>query len=166
MLPVGHWHTDERLRDRKTYANQSNNNGIGLPAKTGIERQRMIKNYAITYGLGNRTMKLLDWASVLGPAVFALGVGVTLPAAVDAEPQRGAVAVACTNPYSGATWQIRIDYDRRTVDSNPAEIDDATISWRDRATGWHYDLDRKSGKLTIILASSTGGNFLYDNCKL
>jgi hypothetical protein len=32
--------------------------------------------------------------------------------------------------------------------------------------GWNYTLDRKSGNLTVIIASSTGGNFLYDRCKL
>jgi len=76
------------------------------------------------------------------------------------------VDVTCTNPHSGATWQIRIDYDRSTVDSNPARINDATISWRDAKDGWNYTLDRKSGKLTVVLASSTGGSFLYDQCKL
>ena len=79
---------------------------------------------------------------------------------------RGESAVTCTNPYSGASWQIRIDYDRATVDSNPANISDTTIWWRDASNGWSYALDRKSGKLTITLASATGGNFLYDYCKL
>jgi hypothetical protein len=83
-----------------------------------------------------------------------------------ANAQKGETAISCTNPYSGATWQIRIDYDRSTVDSNPARISEATISWRDAKDGWNYTLDRKSGKLTVILASATGGNFLYDQCKL
>ena len=52
----------------------------------------------------------------------------------------------------------------RTVDSNPALISDAEISWRDAKDGWNYTLNRKSGKLTVILASATGGNFLYDHC--
>jgi hypothetical protein len=85
---------------------------------------------------------------------------------VGAFAQQSGTAVSCTNPYSGATWQIRIDYDQSTVDSNPARINDATISWRDAKDGRNYTLDRKSGKLTIILASSTGGSFLYDKCKL
>jgi len=85
---------------------------------------------------------------------------------VGAKAQKGESAVTCSNPYSGATWQIRIDYDRSTVDANPARINDATISWRDAKDGWNYTLDRKSGKLTVILASATGGNFLYDQCKL
>jgi len=83
-----------------------------------------------------------------------------------AETQRGESVVSCTNPVSGATWQIKIDYDRSTVDANPASISDAKIAWRDASNGWNYALDRKSGKLTITLASATGGNFLYDYCKL
>jgi len=49
---------------------------------------------------------------------------------------------------------------------NPARISDAQISWRDAGDGGNYTLDRKSGKLTVILASSTGGSFFYHRCKL
>jgi hypothetical protein len=86
--------------------------------------------------------------------------------AAAAEAQHGAIAITCRNPFSGATWQIKIDYDRSTVDSNPARISDSEISWRDAKDGWNYTLDRKSGNLTVILASATGGNFLHDRCKL
>jgi hypothetical protein len=75
-------------------------------------------------------------------------------------------AMTCTNPASGARWQIRIDYERSTVDSYPARITDAHISWRDSSDGGNYTLDRRSGKLTVAVASSTGGYFLFDNCKL
>jgi hypothetical protein len=78
----------------------------------------------------------------------------------------GETAITCTNPASGASWQIRIDYDRGTVDSNPAQVSDAKISWRDAKDGGNYTLDRKSGDLTVIVASSTGGYFIYDRCKL
>jgi hypothetical protein len=78
----------------------------------------------------------------------------------------GGVAVTCTNPYSGATWQIAIDYDLKTVDSNPASIGETEISWRDAKDGWRYTLNRKSGALTVVLASATGGNFLFDQCRL
>jgi len=86
--------------------------------------------------------------------------------AANAEAPRGETAISCTNPASGASWQIRIDYDRSTVDSNPARISDAEISWRDAKDGWYYRLDRTSGNLIVTLASATGGNFLYDRCKL
>jgi hypothetical protein len=95
----------------------------------------------------------------------ALAVGLAIPA-MSGEAQRGETAITCTNPVSGASWQIRIDYDRSTVDSNPARISDTEISWRDATNGWNYRLDRKSGNLTVILASATGGNFLYDRCRL
>ncbi len=57
-------------------------------------------------------------------------------APVDGQPQPRAPAITCTNPASGATWQISIDYDRATVDANPARVSDAEISWRDAKDGW------------------------------
>ena len=75
-------------------------------------------------------------------------------------------AVACTNPASGSQWQIRIDYARSTVDTYPASITEAKISWHDTSDGGNYTLDRKSGNLTVVIASSTGGYFLHDQCKL
>ena len=98
-------------------------------------------------------------------AVGMIAVTIAMPAA-GAEAQRGQIEVTCANLTSGASWQIKIDYDRSTVDSNPARISDAEISWRDAKDGWYYRLDRKSGNLTVTLASATGGNFLYDRCKL
>ena len=74
--------------------------------------------------------------------------------------------LTCTNPASGTTWQITIDYDHATVDTNPAKIGDDEIAWRDAKDLWNYTLDRKTGKLTIAVASSTGGYFLHDTCKL
>ena len=32
------------------------------------------------------------------------------------EARAGGAAVTCTNPFSGASWQIAIDYDRQTVE--------------------------------------------------
>jgi hypothetical protein len=83
-----------------------------------------------------------------------------------ARAQHGETAVTCANAVSGAAWQISIDYDRSTVDSNPARISDTEITWKGAKDGWNYTLDRKSGNLTIIIASATGGNFLYHRCKL
>jgi hypothetical protein len=88
-----------------------------------------------------------------------------LAATAISRAQHGAKAVTCTNNTSGASWQINIDYDHSTVDTVPASISDAEISWH-TADGQNFRLDRKSGDLTVILASSTGGAFLYDRCKL
>jgi hypothetical protein len=95
-------------------------------------------------------------------AIAAVLIGVLAPAIGGAAPL-GATTLMCTNLASGANWKINIDFAKSTVDSNPAHIDDAKISWRDR-DGENYTLDRKSGNLTVIVASSTGGYFIYDRC--
>jgi hypothetical protein len=81
------------------------------------------------------------------------------------DAHRGTRAITCTNLSSGASWQVTIDYDKGTVDSHPASIDGVQIKWR-TPDGENYTLDRKSGNLTVVLASSTGGSFLYDRCKM
>ena len=81
------------------------------------------------------------------------------------EASRGAAAMTCTNPASGATWKIQVDFDHSTVDSHPARISDGEIKWHDPNDHGNYTLDRKTGKLTVIVASSTGGAFFYDRCK-
>ena len=60
----------------------------------------------------------------------ALVIGIAAPA-VSAEAQHGERAFTCMNKSSGATWQIKVDYDHSTVDTNPASISDAKIAWRD-----------------------------------
>jgi len=97
---------------------------------------------------------------------LSAGALVFIASFVGAFAQQRDISVTCTNPHSGVTWQIRIDYDHGTVDANPARISDSEISWHDRADGANYTLDRKSGNLTVIIASSTGGFFLHDRCKL
>jgi hypothetical protein len=99
------------------------------------------------------------------PWIAALATGIAV-LAINGQAQASETAITCTNPTSGVSWQIKIDYDRRTVDSNPARISDAEISWHDGADGGNYTLDRKSGNLTVIIASSTAGHFLYDRCRL
>jgi hypothetical protein len=100
-----------------------------------------------------------------GIGVWIAGMAVLAGAGADAA-QLGERTISCTNPASGATWRIRIDYARSTVDSNPARISDTKISWHDAKDGGNYSLDRKSGRLTVVVASSTGGYFLYDQCRL
>src|SRR5215472_10731576 len=87
-------------------------------------------------------------------AVMAgLAVGV---ATCNSEAQEKETAVTCTNPVSGASWQITIDHRSATVDTNPAEITRSAISWFDPRDGGNYTLDLRSGNLTAIVASSTG----------
>jgi hypothetical protein len=73
--------------------------------------------------------------------------------------------LTCTNLVSHAKWQIKIDFGASTVDSNPAEISAAEISWHDATDGGNYTLDRRSGDLTVIVASSTGGYSIHDRCQ-
>jgi len=96
-----------------------------------------------------------------GLALFAIGA-VASPINGAAQP---ATTITCTNLVSGASWQLTINFGNSTVDSNPARISSSKISWHD-GKGGNYTLDRKSGKLTVILASSTGGYFIYDRCTL
>ena len=77
-----------------------------------------------------------------------------------------AARITCTNPSSGATWEIDIDYDQATVDRNAARLSSTEITWRDGKDGGHYSLDLRSGELTVTVASSTGGYFLHDRCDL
>jgi hypothetical protein len=99
-------------------------------------------------------------------AALALAAALTAPFAMAGMAIAAETAISCTNPASGATWQIRIDYDKATVDSNPAAVSDTNISWRDAGDGENYSLDRKSGNLTVTIPSSTGGYFVHDRCKL
>jgi hypothetical protein len=93
-------------------------------------------------------------------------VALLLAPAVSVAAPHGATTLVCTNPASQASWQIRIDFKKSTVDSYPAQISAAQITWLDPRDGGHYALDRKSGALTVVLASSTGGYFLHDHCAL
>jgi len=95
----------------------------------------------------------------------ALATSALIPAAGAQSPPHISV-LTCTNPASGTTWQITIDYDHATVDTYPAKLNDAEITWRDPKDLWNYTLDRKTGELTVVVASSTGGYFLHDMCKL
>ena len=95
-----------------------------------------------------------------------LGIGLALAPAVGAAAPPALATLVCTNPASHASWPIRIDFAKSTVDSNPARISDARITWHDRTDGGNYTLDRATGELTVVLASSTGGYFLHDHCAL
>ena len=89
-----------------------------------------------------------------------------LVSTINGGAQGGTTAITCTNTTSGTSWQISIDFDKATVDSNRAEITGAKISWFDPTDGGNYTLDRTSGDLTAIVASSTGGYFRRGRCSL
>jgi hypothetical protein len=101
---------------------------------------------------------LVTFLALAAAAVAGSAVGL---AATPAES-----ALTCTNPASGTTWQIRVDYVHNTVDANAASISDSQISWHDAKDGGNYTLDRKSGALTFVAPSSTGGYFIFDRCSL
>ena len=102
---------------------------------------------------------------VLGAGIAGLVAGL-LVSTISGGAQGGTTAIICTNPTSGTSWQISIDFDKATVDSNQAEITGAKISWFDPADGGNYTLDRTSGDLTAIVASSTGGYFRRGRCRV
>jgi hypothetical protein len=106
-------------------------------------------------------MNLTRLALGLATLVVAISAG-----AMAGDAQREATSITCTNVASGTSWQVKIDFDRGTADANPARISDAQISWHDAMDGGNYTLDRKSGDLTVVVASSTGGYFLHHRCKL
>ena len=102
---------------------------------------------------------------VLAAGIAGLAAGFAVPT-IDSNAQDTETAMTCTNPVSGTSWHIVIDYGKATVDSNPAEITQAGISWFDPKDGGNYTLDRKSGALTASVASSTGGYFRRGRCRL
>jgi hypothetical protein len=102
---------------------------------------------------------------VLAARIVGLVAGLAIPT-VNADAQESKTAITCINPMSGTSWQIAIDFERATVNSNRAEITAAKIAWFDPTDGSNYTLDRKSGALTAIVASSTGGYFRHARCSL
>jgi hypothetical protein len=93
-------------------------------------------------------------------AALALGLDGTGTALAAARVQH----LHCTNPNSGASWTLFVDFDHGLVDSLPATITDQWISWHDPKQGF-FDLERRTGKLQLRNASSTGGYFLYYTCQ-
>ena len=102
---------------------------------------------------------------VLAAGIAGLAAGLAV-STINCDTQERETAITCVNPVSGTSWQIVIDYGKATVDSNPAEITRAGISWFDPKDGGNYRLDRKSGDLTATVASSTGGYFRHGRCRL
>ncbi|MGH6813028.1 MAG: hypothetical protein ACREDM_12040 [Methylocella sp.] len=51
-----------------------------------------------------------------------------------------AITFRCTNPKSGTTWDLKVDYDRSTADSFAAEITESQVAWHDTLHGGYYYL--------------------------
>jgi hypothetical protein len=102
---------------------------------------------------------------VLAAGIAGLAAGLVVPT-INGDAQESETAMTCTNPVSGTSWQIAIDFGKATVDSNRAKITGAEISWFDPKDGGNYTLSRKSGDLTASVASSTGGYFRHGRCTL
>jgi hypothetical protein len=98
--------------------------------------------------------------SLLPRALLAL-----LLAAVPISAHAKEMVLTCTNPNSGTTWDLKVDFDRHMVDSFPAKISDRSISWYDTPRQGIYEFDRASGDMTMRGPSSTGGYFLYYHCR-
>jgi hypothetical protein len=96
---------------------------------------------------------------------LAMTYGFASPA-IGLEAQHGQREITCQNKSSGTRWQIKVDYDHKTVDANPATIGDTQIAWRDANDGWRYTLNMKTGDLTVVFASSMGGNTYFHRCLL
>ena len=116
-------------------------------------------------GSGSLTRSMTKLGRPLAGLAAVLVIGIAT-LAVSAEAQHGERAITCMNKSSGTTWQIKVDYDHGTVDTNPASISDAKIAWRDANDGWRYTLDLKTGDLTVVFASSMGGNTYFHRCQL
>jgi hypothetical protein len=109
-------------------------------------------------------MRIMSLTRAVMAVLVGSGVAATAAAAAQAQPH--VAVVTCSNTASGTTWQIRIDYRRATVDSYPARIGASAISWHDAKDGGTYTLNRKTGALTFVAPSSTGGYFLHHQCRL
>ena len=110
-------------------------------------------------------LRILKLSGSLAVATVALAYSAAAPA-LSIEALHGQRAITCVNKSSGTTWQINVDYDHGTVDANPASISDTKIAWRDANDGWRYTLDLKTGDLTVVFASSMGGNTYFHRCQL
>jgi hypothetical protein len=102
---------------------------------------------------------------VLAAGIAGLATGLALPT-ITGNAQESETAITCTNPVSGTSWQILIDYRKKTVDSIPAQITPGGISWFDPKDISDYTLDSNSGALKAGVASSTGGYFRRARCAL
>ncbi|MFZ0495728.1 MAG: hypothetical protein WBE85_15170 [Methylocella sp.] len=93
-------------------------------------------------------------ARTLSSAAAAISTAARASDSADA----AAITFRCTNPKSKSAWQVNVDHDRGTADSFPAKNSDSQIAWHGTLHGGYYYLNRASGALTFLNASSTGGH--------
>jgi hypothetical protein len=103
-------------------------------------------------------------ASLINP--LSRSAGEVAARSASGEGPAAELLFVCRNPASGATWDIEVDVKRSLADSYPARITDESITWHDIRHGGFYELDRRTGALTVHYASSTGGYALHDICKM
>jgi hypothetical protein len=130
--------------------------------------------------MGRKLMRILseslsrNGAAAYGGFAVTLGLAVAMLAASigagGAQPGRQSrddqfSQFQCTNPNSGTTWNVKVDYNRGTADSFPAKITQSQIAWHDALHGGYYYLDRASGALTFKNATGTGGYTLRHICR-
>jgi hypothetical protein len=106
------------------------------------------------------------FAATLALAVATLAASI---GAVGAQPGRQSrddqfSKFQCTNPKSGTTWDVNVNYQQSTVDSFPAKITNSQIAWHDTSHGGYYYLNRATGVLTFKNATTTGGYALHHTC--
>jgi hypothetical protein len=117
----------------------------------------------------DRRMAFFDAIILRNPVVAAAILGLTANLAapvINAAAQESEATLTCTNPVNGFSWQLLIDYRNAAVDSNPAAITTAAVTWFDPKDRSYYRLDRKSGDLGATVASSTGGYSRHARCTL
>src|SRR3974377_2037948 len=124
-------------------------------------RKLMIKRKTIEKKMGSCDAAIARMVLLCQVTAFVIAGLLTLAVAFAGPGQYGKASMPRRHSRAGVRCEINIDYNQRTVDANPAQISDAKIWWHDAKDGGNYTLDRKSGDLTVIVASSTGGYFFY-----
>jgi hypothetical protein len=151
-----------RLKKRRKYAWHL---GISCLAKLPPPALQTVGNWLWNDGNEAAADATMFGNRFLAAAIAGLAAGLVGPT-IASHGQPGEAAITCTNPASGASWQIMIDYRKATVDANPAVITSAEIAWFDPRDGGNYRLDRHSGNFKASIASSTGGYFRRGRCTL
>ena len=106
------------------------------------------------YRAGSRQQAVARRLGAHGAAAVIAGLaGSARPGPVAA----ATTAFHCTNPESGASWTLKIDFDHGKVDGYPATVGQRMILWHDTENQGFFRLDQVTGDLRIVHASSMGG---------